>query len=97
MKKTIVIMAVILVGLTGFSYLGINLVSDVLAQAEQKATKCITCNGTGACLFCAGKGKTNSGTCYTCKGTGKCKSCNGTGTVWAYGKTPGGASTAPTR
>ncbi|HEY4001788.1 MAG TPA: hypothetical protein VGO93_23125 [Candidatus Xenobia bacterium] len=42
-------------------------------------TKCLHCNGTGACSVCAGSGRFQGHKCGLCNGTGTCYCCRGTG------------------
>ncbi len=62
---------------------------------EMVKVKCGACDGTGTCIECKGRIKTNMGAsgevkvhCSRCSGSGKCMNCNGAGDIWVHDNRP---------
>lgn len=47
----------------------------IFGRREQRLTTCPSCNGTGVCAGCDGKG------CVKCNGDGHCAQCHGEGNL----------------
>lgn len=56
---------------------------EMLENNKRKWTPCITCNGSGKCSWCAGRGYTivngEMMDCKLCRGGGRCNTCHGQG------------------
>ncbi len=62
---------------------------------ELVKVKCEECAGTGICVDCKGKKKSNIGAlgevgvqCSFCHGSGKCSICRGAGDIWVQDNEP---------
>ena len=62
---------------------------------ELVKVKCEKCAGTGTCVDCHGKKKSNIGIlgevevqCASCHGSGKCLNCRGSGETWVKDNNP---------
>lgn len=57
-------------------------------SSRPKTPGCTTCNGSGRCGICNGRGAVSTVShpivCRTCNGSGKCKDCNGNGVILGF-------------